>query len=576
MGIEVGKRVSFEEVFDEKVEDISLYLNGIGEKDLFKVVPALISASNPNHEHNPAESLVKMWFNENNHEIQGQILDKLKSTDRIVNITSSLHLLEYILKNKLNEESVISTNDIEINIFKAYLALNSMQSSKESNNELPEAGTHQEDFIYAYFLSIGFHDYDLVNFNINELTVLQLIKSIEFFKYLERTESLHPHLSFFLHQFGYTTWGEWVYKIICIIFPIVQKVAKSFQDYRLEKDKYYDSNQAFFDSMCSNLNDEKIKSDFVLVRSSPILKIGEDNYRIISTLFLVEKLFKSLQFQFSLSINNQVPKESIIKDFRSRHCDNFSERTLLYKTIERCFPKNGFKLISGDDFVSENYSAEPDYYVRFKNKIFLFESKDVILTGEQKQSHQYSTLCAALKKKFYKIDHPKKTEPKAILQLINNVVRVYQKYYDKLDSNYDPKSIVIYPIIVTHDRQFDAPGINKIVAKWFREELKASKIEINFTNVKDPTIINIDTLLMNQKVFKSRGRYRLEKYLVDFHNYTNIEFPVISKSLNSLSSSMISFSDFMIDRTPNNIRGQLLPEITKEVKNMLPSYVTDN
>ena len=159
----------------------------------------------------------------------------------------------------------------------------------------------------------------------------------------------------------------------------------------------------FLDLFCNTV-ELKEKPDFIILRSNPIHKKSDNSYIIINKLFLVERIFKSIIFEFSLDINKIVPKEHKLKDFRANYCDNFSEQKLLYKFIYNSFPNNSkYIKVDGNEFLNKKYIGEPDYYVRFKNKVLLFESKDVILKGDEKQSRNYLTLKEALQSKFLKI-----------------------------------------------------------------------------------------------------------------------------------------------------------------------------
>jgi len=234
--------------------------------------------------------------------------------------------------------------------------------------------------------------------------------------------------------------------------------------------------------------------------------------------------------------------------------------------LRNSFPIKKWIHLSGDNFLAQGYSAEPDYYIRFKNKIFLFESKDVVLKGEEKQSRDYPIVQNALKKKFYKIDKEGKIEAKAVLQLIENIKRILTKYYDKCDDGYNPANVKIYPILIVHDRQFDSLGVNRLVSKWFKKELVEMKDEFNIYNIQDITVINIDSILLHQETFKKRGNNRIEKIISDYHK--NIKF--IPENYRSqaekeqkILNSFRSFTNF-VDTELSEIASQRMPSYIME------------
>lgn len=523
MSVSLGKRLRYKDLFDDEPLDFEEYFSGVGKEDIYKAISFLVNIANPNHKHHHAKDMVSIWFCDENKKLREDLLGKLSNGDSIANIISSLKLMEFVMQSDFDEKRTKSDAEFEIDLFKAYLLLNSEQDliEEQGHKNLPPE-KEDDERVRGLFLAMNFHDSDLTNYNLPELMIIQLVKSIEFFKYLENRKELNPHLSLFLSKYNCNSWEEWIKKYLAIIFPTIQKEEKSFFDYTIAKDENFEMNCKFFDSFTINDEDDFRLSDFITLRTNPILKIAEGHYRILNKLFLVEKLFKSIQFQFSLQINKEISKEHRVRDFRSDHCDNFSERTLLYNILKNLFPNKKWIKLSGDDFLANGYSAEPDYYIRFKNKIFLFESKDVVLKGEEKQSRDYPILKKALGEKFYKIEKGDKTEQKAVLQIIENIKRVLKIYYDKCDKAYNPNNVKIYPILVIHDRQFDSFAVNELISNWFNSELAKIKDKFNISNVQQITVLNIDTMILYQETFKQRGDNRLEKLISEYHQ--NIKF----------------------------------------------------
>ena len=325
-----------------------------------------------------------------------------------------------------------------------------------------------------------------------------------------------------------------------------------YNDILLPNNDELEQNRYFFEML--SLKDVSIEQDYISIRSNPLLEAGENHYRIIYDLFLVEKLFKSIQFKFSLDINNKVDKQYRRGDFRADHCDKFSEQTLLYTLMERSFPKKWIH-ISGVKFKTVGFNnAEPDYYLRNGNKIFLFESKDVILKVEEKQSRDFQVLSDALRSKFYSsTDKKGKQENKAVLQLLTNLNSILQNEYSDIDA-INPANIRIYPIIVTHDRQFDSMGVNKLVSEWFNNELstnpKWNLCKQRKSQIFPPTIINIDTFILYHDLLKFRTKLIFEDLIASYHeqaNITRLRNKAMSKEefSSKIQQSLISFQAYL-------------------------------
>ncbi len=559
----VNKRLQFQDLFDEAPLDVNEYLKGISKDVLWKTIALLINISNPESSIKTAKDLINQWFSLKNRKIRDRLLRQVSPTDGIINIVSSLNLVEHILNYQISNEDEKDELQIEVNLFKAYLVFNSNQNHLEDfhlKSLEPLDDIEQE---IGWSLIMRYHDYDLENYIYRDVFTCQLIKSIEFFKYLESRDELEPHLTLFLSKYNCTSWSDWIIKIVSLIFPIISITDKSYHEFTVTNDEKYIANCKFLDSFSTTETDDHHLSDFIILRSKPLLKIADGQYRIISKLFLIEKLFKSIQFQFSLEINVEVNQANRISDFRSYHCDNFSEKTLLYKIMKNCFPKKWIHL-SGKDFKNHGYDKEPDYYIRFKNKIFLFESKDVVLKGEEKQSRNYLLLKKAISDKFYKTETNGTVISRAIVQIIENIKRIYRKFYSECDQEYNIKTIKIFPIIVTHDRQFDCIGLNNLIKLWFKNELLSIDSEIILSNIRDPIILNIDTLLFHQESIKNRGQFRLDKLICDYHFFTDFQPKQYSTRKALEDGKLESFCSFSYFADKY---------FDKKSKNKIPTYV---
>ncbi|MET3030601.1 hypothetical protein [Flavobacterium johnsoniae] len=557
-------RLNYSTYFNQNdtIEDL---LAPLGKMDLLRAVSYLINRTKS--EKNAVDT-ISNWFNDKN--IQAQLIPKTKSNTSILNIISSLNLLTYITeKADTNTEEIISPNDFELRLFKSYLLLNSEQDKIEvaGQKNLPIDGS--EEKLSASLITLLYHDYDLQNYILQEVFLVQLIKSIDFFQFIEKDNKLKNHLSLFLSKYNCKTWTEWIMNLLNLILPILDHNDETYSEFRLDRDENFDTSTTFLSLFTIPLEYEELP-DFIHLRSNPILKINDETFIIINKLFLVERIFKSLVFEFSLKINKEVKEEYQLKDFRATYCDNFSEQTLLYNALYNCFPNNPkWSKIKGEDFKKMKYSSEPDYYVRFKNKVLIFESKDVILKGNEKHSRDYSILSKCLKEKFLKIEKNNNISKKAILQIIENIRRVLDKYYDKIDTNYKTEFLNFYPILVVHDRQFDTPELNRLINIWFKKELEKAFNKSEQFKINELVIINIDTLILYQEHFKKRGIYGLE---IMINKYFEFKKPRICKNQKELEQkyleTSISFSDF-IAKEFNKTNFKKVPSFVNEYINKL-------
>ncbi|MBK8518424.1 MAG: hypothetical protein IPL55_19705 [Saprospiraceae bacterium] len=396
---------------------------------------------------------------------------------------------------------------------------------------------------------MAYPDYEFNNADLQNVFICQVVKSIFFFEYLEQRPELEHHLQYFLDEFKKDSWQEWMHAYLALVSLVIFQENGKYSEIILPLNDGLEQNQHFFEML--SLNDVSNEQDYISIRSNPLLEIGENHYRIIYDLFLVEKIFKSIQFKFSLDINKKVDKQYKLGDFRADHCDKFSEQTLLYKMMEMSFSSK-WKHISGEKFKKAGFDSEPDYFIQIGNNIFLFESKDVILKGEEKQTRDSLIISEALKSKFYfSNDRNGKIEKKAILQLITNIDRLLSNYYSDLFT-VNANHVRIFPIIITHDRQFDSMGVNKLVSIWFKDELEEKISSKHHHKINPPTIINIDTFILYHELFNSRAILIFEELIASYHEQTYItRLRKKSMSREEFSSkvqkSLISFQGYIDD-----------------------------
>jgi hypothetical protein len=285
--------------------------------------------------------------------------------------------------------------------------------------------------------------------------------------------------------------------------------------------------------------------DFKKIRSSPIHKVEEGRYRIILSLFVIEKIYRGLYFKLS-ELNSQLNLSNQVKDLHGTLSGEFSEQIVVYEILNSIY-KNRYITFTGKELKAQGITAEPDYYMRKGNRIFLFESKDFLIKAKIKTSYDYQLLKAEFQNKLLK----DAKGPKAILQLLTNIDRILSGKFPA-DIKFDRKKVKIYPIIIVHDHQYNVIGLNNIVNDWFKtavDQLSAGSFDSKL--VRPLTIINIDTLIYHQDLLRERELV-LEDLLEDYfksslfnhkRKYQNLE-----QKKASIFKTILPFSKFVTQR----------------------------
>ena len=84
------------------------------------------------------------------------------------------------------------------------------------------------------------------------------------------------------------------------------------------------------------------------------------------------------------------------------------------------------------------------------------------------------------------------------MQLISSIRKILKNEF-AADTDYHYKKVFIYPVLLTHDLQYDTPGFNELIDFWFQDALLELAAEGLFIRqVKPLSIVNIDSLIYHQ------------------------------------------------------------------------------
>jgi len=466
---------------------------------------------------------------------------------KILNNRTSLHLLELILSNDLNDED-LNLSDIEIRerLLKAYLLLNDEENSNGGDVSNPNEPI--ENLIIKISLRAELYKYD----NLFYYWLAQIIKSIIFFQYAE--QNLPKHLEIFLSEYNIKNWSKYIVYIhqitVTSITDYVKDRSAALSSIIIDpNDSEYDSKKLFIEKFCVPINYEK-DEDFTALKSMPIFFNKDENkYDILFLPFFVGKIYSCLYFIFK-DINNKLIGTSfhINEDvFRIKYGLDFSEKHLLNIIMGNAF-KGKYKHLGAKELKDK---VLPDYYIRNGNKILLIENKDNLILKGLMDKYDTEEFIDKLKQCFiesYSSDK-KKIKIKAIKQLSNNICNILNGKWKSYDPNLKEKCCVIYPIIVVHHKEFTLSGINSKVNGWFKEELSSRGIDRK--KVKNVTIIDIDTLIVYQGLL-SESKNNIFNLIDEYWNNNNSnckkkysnEYEVI----NSLPGKYKSFDKFIYSK----------------------------
>ena len=524
--VTMGQLLEFKVAFpEEEMLTVEQYLTGGNRSVILNSAAFFLGFKNHKSKYDDNREFLGMFFQKENNELANQIYDRIKAIEKtgkriaIINTYSSLQLFEHYFTQPEEPETQTQA-EFEVNLFKAYLVLNTEFTTKQSIASPSAQESDEELKIPMMMFCMGYPVSDKTNYDINLIWATQMIKSIYLFQFLETNQTTQPLLTAFLAYFNCSTWQEYLKSLLPLTLPAIKNKGEAHTDIVVEPGEKFEQGCTFIEKLIVQENDEFDPNDFLSTRAKPFYKVEEGVYRIIFNLFVVEKIFKGVYFLLR-DVNKTLPKAQRIKEIRSFYGDEFSEKILCYNVMERIYPDKCIRF-SGKELVDMKINAAPDFYVRKGKNILLVESKDFLIAADKKMSFDFNVYEEEFGRVLDYEDLPDGgIKRKAVMQLINSVRRLLKKEFIA-DADYHYKDVFIYPILLTHDLQYDTPGFNELIDFWFQDALLELADEGLFIHhVKPLSVVNIDSLIYHQDALANGTP--LHKMLNLYHENKKIE-----------------------------------------------------
>jgi len=471
-----------------------------------------------------------------------------------LNNVSALILTEIIIENANELQTVDDlTPSQELNLFKAYLYCSQQWIDKQLPGFKTPTIKATEDLI-KILLPTQLPYQEILEFKDFRL---QIIKAIYFFKFCESNDEFKEYLSIFLKEYNLKNWQEYIYNLVSIY---IRKFERMKTASVINVSNEFPEIRGFLENLCIDTSSFKKSLDFLKLREKPVYKINENEYVFLNLNFLVDKIYQGIQFDFAkvLVKKSATYKGKLIKNtvtFMAIFGDVFSENGLFYSVMNYTFEKSGYKKFKGEEIKSKIIDGEPDYYIRDKSKIYIFEYKNIFLSANVKHSNDYEKIVAEIFKKLVKNQN---NSAKGVTQLVNVIEKIDSGEFNKFDE-YDFNSAIIYPIIVYVDFSFNLPGVNYLLNKEFKKQLQSKKIT-NSIEIKDLLLIDLDTFIKFQDLFRNKS-LKINNCFNEFYQHT--------KSTNNIFEQISTFNLFIHNKT-DKMEYDTPKMFMEEMKKILP------
>lgn len=464
---------------------------------------------------------------------------------------TSLELLRYAFSADYYPLE-LEISEFEEKLLKVILLINEKlhihNNIPKNENKITEASN--------LFLSNSFSQLGLNSEDYHQTFRSAFTKSIDFFEYAIDNNYFKPIYNRFISKLAIKSYREYITTIFGLFTIMKQNAEQSLKEEGYEKwmgDFTYIEEQIQYGLISKDVLDflsidiDKVialkdNEDYRIFRGKPLIKKADGTYAVYNLIFLFERLFNSLYFDF----RDIAEKELNLDKFREEYKVRFFEETLLRKYINRVNSNNRYFYLSGSESKAIKEEKAPDSYLKNlrTDSVILIEHKDIKINGEVKQSRDLELIISDFKNKLLltEVSNGKtleKPREKGIGQLVNSIemIRNQTFVWDK-DVIKDTK---IYPVLVLTDSNIIPDGLPYLMKEWLYENLKEKNI--NSSNIRPLIVMEISTLLLYADEFRENGlEYYFEKY---YESIENAKQYFIYDSLLSTSNINISFSIYM-------------------------------
>ena len=317
--------------------------------------------------------------------------------------------------------------------------------------------------------------------------------------------------------------------------------------------------------------DESGNSDYKVFKGKPLIKLANGSFAVYNTEIVIDRVFSSLYFDFNEIRRNLSGRQP---DIANIFTSEFIEKTLFAGLVSSCINLNDYNAYNEEELlkvhkIKDKELGYPDFLIRntSRNKLILFECKDIRLNAWIKESRNYDLLERELKnkivKKKYKTDRQQKCHIKmmpkriGVGQIAGHVANVSNGCFPWAKDL--PKDAIVYPVLVIADNRLIFDGLPRLMQQWYYECLNEEGVT---DTIKERPLIMMSplTLIKYHDLFYSNGfEFFFDSY------YRSINKQMIQDELDAINKS-ISFDTYM-EQYP-----YYLEDLRKELMKTLYEY----
>jgi len=449
-------------------------------------------------------------------------------------LRSILELLRYAFSIPLDQYSNIANNeDLEFDIFRVLLYINQdlMDFSSEDDDN-----SSKLIFLHNYVLN------DITNgrWDITYQTQTYYFECISSF--LKENETGIQLKDAFVKEAKFLSFEQYIQTLVALIFLYIDKKKENLKGCPiLYLDKIKDETGFLHKEVCDYLSidiskeisysseddyNRKNNVDYREFRAHPLIKVAEDEYYIYNLQLLCERIYNSLFFDLKSVWSNRDG------DYFQFYNKEVVEHFMFQRTMLSCLGnKTSYFYPPQEDILlpkaKEEQEDQPDFYIREKDSLILFECKGVKINGSIKDKADADELISVIRNKLYlsteNIDKKRKAKQKEETVGVTQLVKLINLIEDDI-FQWDkemPDAVGYYPVLVLEDPRLAQMGMIQLINDWYKPLL----IEQKLTDATCHPIIvmSIDTLFRYSEVFTRKGFHNVfdEFFRTNVNNHSS-------------------------------------------------------
>ncbi len=509
----VTKTVEYSDLYDGAANDSESYLAGINKRWLVEGVVHMISVDCfDSFSMRADKGLLVMFLDYRDRKEVRRLFSRLSDVENryegvwltLINHQALYRLLRKVLQ--LNNESGGKGESYEAYeaLLKAILVENTSEMERERGmlSKISGVGAMRDATVIMQqdVLSI-----DQFGENKKELEKAQILKFLALCQFGKRHKKVGKAIRSVIRKAGFE--NEFQYMLLAqmplSVYHDKDKFGEGLYtikrvDFEKSGLKLWEGFEHYVSDKCIDIWDtERMKSlfseqeilDNTCFRRFPVLKMSSDEYVIASQTYYSHLFFDGFWWSVKEELRGEMDEQSIMNLLTKE----FSEKRLFCDLVKQMVDDRRIKIYN--EYCFDDQSSSPDFAIRTRKHLFLFEYKDMRVQRKVADGGDISLLTDFIEDRLNK-DKGRGGGRKGLPQLVSNMEDFFagKKPWGEDASRGNVK---LHPILVINNRLFGVRGINFILQQKMQQRIAESEVlRDHKREIGDLLVVDYDMLVL--------------------------------------------------------------------------------